>query len=197
GRPGPGPATPPPRPAPRAGVGGGGRGPRHDEAPRRLRRGSRHHGEPAMNKRRRWLLATLAGFAVLGMLGVLALFDLHWRLYGWWRGEPFCDGLPASYYAARLRAAWEVRTDLGGSVRPREYTAVENWLRGHHARGVADALWPDCCDSNDAPQPFGPDTPGAAKLPVLLVLLNDADVRVRWWASEKLARVDGEAAPTA
>jgi HEAT repeats len=58
-------------------------------------------------------------------------------------------------------------------------------------------LWPDSIDSNDASQPFGRDTPDAAKLPVLLVLLNDADLRVRWWASEKLARVNAEAAPRA
>jgi hypothetical protein len=58
-------------------------------------------------------------------------------------------------------------------------------------------LWPDFIDSNDSAQPFGRDTPDAAKLPVLLVLLNDSDMRVRWWASEKLARVNGETASTA
>jgi len=96
--------------------------------------------EPAMNKGRRRLLVALAGVALLGVLALLVLLGAHWRLYGWWRGEPFCDGLPASYYAARIRAAWVIRPDLGGSVRPRSYTAAEEWLRRYHARAVADAL---------------------------------------------------------
>lgn len=158
-----------------------------------------------MNKRRLLWFVALLGVALLGVSTLLSL-GVNWRLYGWWRGEPFCDGLPASYYAARIRAAWVIRTDLGGSVRPRQRTPVEGWLqrtpvegwlRRYRAEAIADVLYPDFVDSNNSRKPFGPDTPDAAKLPVLLVLLGDSDMRVSWWASQKLAQMKGEAASTA
>jgi hypothetical protein len=58
-------------------------------------------------------------------------------------------------------------------------------------------MWPDFIWSNDMPQPFRPDTSDAAKLPVLLVLVQESDRRVRWYASQKLAEMKGEAASTA
>src|SRR5436309_10894633 len=54
-----------------------------------------------MTKRRRRLLLALA---LLALVGVLALPGVHWRLIGWWRGEPFYQGRPASYWAAELRS---------------------------------------------------------------------------------------------
>jgi hypothetical protein len=54
---------------------------------------------------------------------------------------------------------------------------------------------PDHIDNNHSPRPFRADTPDAAKLPVLLALLDDTDMRVRWWASEKLGQVKGDGVP--
>jgi hypothetical protein len=146
-----------------------------------------------MNKRRMRLLIILVGSTIIGVLG-LHLFEIDWKLYGWLRGEPFCKGLPASYYAGRIRAAWVIRTDLRGSVRQRPPTLVEAWLRRHRAVAIADVISPDHIDSNESPKPFQADTPDTDKLPVLVKLLDDSDFRVRWWSSQKLARMKGEAA---
>src|SRR5436309_11657235 len=47
-----------------------------------------------MTRRRKLLFSA----TTLVALGVLALPGVHWRLYGWARGEPFYDGRPTSYW---------------------------------------------------------------------------------------------------
>jgi hypothetical protein len=42
--------------------------------------------------------------AVVGGLFVLALPPVHWRAYGWARGEPFYHGRPASYWSTEIAA---------------------------------------------------------------------------------------------
>jgi hypothetical protein len=145
-----------------------------------------------MTRRKKLVCSAFAGVGLL--IGVVTT-NTHWRLYGVCRSEPFCDGLPASYYAARIRTAWVIRLDLGGSVRPRRQSDVEFWFRRHLGDGITAALWPDHIDNNHSPRPFRADTPDAAKLPVLLALVDDNDMRVRWWVSEKLGQVKGEGVP--
>jgi len=54
-----------------------------------------------VTKRRKRLLA---GLSVLALLGVLALPDVHWRLIGWARGEPFYyHGRPAIFWFRRIQ----------------------------------------------------------------------------------------------
>ena len=79
-----------------------------------------------MTRRRRRLPI---GLVVLALLGVLALPGVHWRLIGWWRGEPFYQGRPASYYAACLRTHF-------GIPGP-----AEAWVRAHAGDSVADVYW--------------------------------------------------------
>src|SRR5437588_13051789 len=86
-----------------------------------------------MTKRRGRLLA---GLAALAMLGVLALPSVHWRLIGWWRGEPFYQRRPASYWAAELRAVDLASIDRGnlpdwavGGVAFRKASGPKAWLR--------------------------------------------------------------------
>src|SRR5437763_15710605 len=55
--------------------------------------------DDTMTQRRRRLLVALS---LLALLGVLALPGVHWRLVGWWRGEPFYDGRPASYWSSAI-----------------------------------------------------------------------------------------------
>jgi HEAT repeat protein len=51
--------------------------------------------------KRRWRL--LLGLVLLLVVsGLLLVPQVRWPLYGWLRGEPFCDGMPASWWALAL-----------------------------------------------------------------------------------------------
>src|SRR5437763_129674 len=123
-----------------------------------------------MTKRRRRLLA---GLAALALVGVLALPSVHWRLIGWWRGEPFWRGRPASWYAGRIRNAYTILPN--GETLPRLGTPPESWVRQHWSDAAADVVW-------GGPPPFpsdGDERPDIDALPVLIALMGDPDTRVR------------------
>jgi hypothetical protein len=120
-----------------------------------------------MTKRRRRLLA---GLAVLALLGVLALPGVHWRLVGWWRGEPVYRGRPASFYADTIRSCFP----YGSLLVARTQTPSEQWVRRFLPDCAADLVW-------GGPPPFE-EPPDASAVPVLLALMADADPAVRYRA---------------
>src|SRR5262245_27047215 len=130
--------------------------------------------------RRRLLIGFLATFVVLG---ALTLPPVHWGLTGWWRGEPFFRGMPASYYAAQISRMW------GGARSP-----IETSARKHVSDGVADVFW-------GAPETwkgmFGMLTDPASldALPVLIALAENADPQVRGLSVSCLSKLNEGAAP--
>jgi hypothetical protein len=121
-----------------------------------------------MTRRRKLLLAALI---TIPLAGALALPVVHWPLIGWWRGEPFWQGMPSSFYSARVRAGHYdslIHKWLDDSP-------AAQWVRAHFGDRTSDFFW------RPVP-PFGLEGPGRAALPVLLALLSDPDRRVRNWA---------------
>src|SRR5437667_138733 len=110
----------------------------------------------AMTKRRRRLLAALA---VLALLGVLALPAVHWRLIGWWRGEPFYQGRPASYWAAELRSSYRAVPIIPafGVVQYRRVDDPWAWLKAPLGCDSIASFAPWCSSTtttNDNPRPI-------------------------------------------
>jgi HEAT repeat protein len=124
-------------------------------------------------KRRRLLLASLAAGLVAVGLG-LAL-GVHWKVYGWWRGEEFWRGRPTSFYSRRIRDA--LPWDGSGAFSYRPLAPAGQRVRSYSPL-VGDAFWgrprPPFCDT-------GP--PDRDARPVLLALAGDPDERVRTWAA--------------
>jgi hypothetical protein len=123
-------------------------------------------------RRRLLLLSVAAGFVAVG-LGLA--FGLHWKAYGWWKGEPFYRGLPASYYARRIRASFPPNA----TQQPLEFrrpSPAERFARQHLPARMADVVWP-------APPFWDADRPDPSVLPVLLQLMKNPDARVRGWAA--------------
>src|SRR2546421_5960387 len=61
-------------------------------------------------------------WAVLALGGVRALPAVHWRLVGWWWGEPLYQGRPASYWAVELRSLRiEMQPNYRGSPSDRPF----------------------------------------------------------------------------
>jgi hypothetical protein len=79
-----------------------------------------------MTRRRKHVMVSLVLFTTVG---VLALPGVHWRLIGWWRGEPFWRGRPASFYARSIRS-WYPH---GSTLLSRTQTPSEERVR---RRGV-------------------------------------------------------------
>jgi hypothetical protein len=127
----------------------------------------------AMTRRRRRLLVALA---VLALGGVLALPGVHWRLVGWWRGEPFYRGRPVSYYAAKIRAAYEQQPEHG-YLKRRDPPQLETWARLHAPRWLVTSVWGDS-DVWDRLVSDGK--------PVFMALLAEPDWRVKAFAMKSL-----------
>jgi HEAT repeat len=138
-----------------------------------------------MSKRRRWLVTV----TVTAGLVVLALPPVHWRLYGWARGEPFYQGRPASYWSAEIAAceAGELKIVCGTTVvcepdrGPTMLLIVRPSLLDRTRQRVAIKL--------DLPRLAGnldnrwQLTDGdSAALPVLAALLADPAPQVRYYA---------------
>ena len=148
------------------------------------------NGVSAMTRQRRRLIVV---FAVLAVLGALALPAVHWRLYGWWQGEPFYRGRPASYWRAQVAAFLVARVPSFGSIEffsnpvtePLEPAA--RWL--NRAVGWPNLAWVDA--SVDFPLRHG----GSESLGVLIVLLRDPDPKVRFYAAETLRDLRAVALP--
>jgi hypothetical protein len=138
-----------------------------------------------MRKRRRRLLV---GLALLGLLGVLALPGVHWRLIGWAKGEPFYRGRPASYWVAELRSfELDFTSFLPGDfywVRPVGLPPEWCWRLGLTAR---------CQMMSATEMPLSSD-PEA--VPLLRALLHNPDPSVRFKAAVALA-AQGNAAASA
>jgi hypothetical protein len=118
---------------------------------------------------RRWLrrLIVLATFAV-----VLALPPAHWRLIGSWRGEPFYNGRPASFYRPLVHVENLPKLVCLGPLVPDEWPVI----RSVFGDQIADWL------QGDRRQLFNRDP---AAVPMLTALLRDPDWDVRlaamWW----------------
>jgi hypothetical protein len=138
-----------------------------------------------VTRRRKRLAALIAGFA---LVVALALPGVRWRLLGWIRGEPFWRGMPASYYAARIRAAQKEYD--GTAIAPRDSGQAEKWVRQKLSTGVADAVW-----GGPAPFLLDHERPDAAAVPVLAILMTQPEPRVRKFAAESAAVLRHQAAP--
>jgi hypothetical protein len=141
-----------------------------------------------MTQRRRRLLVALA---VLALLGVLALPAVHWRLYGWWRGEPFFQGRPTSYWSAVLR---EARFN-GSTDGPFDPTHVSFPI------GPIPELLDRLGIVGRGLESWDPDelvwaTDNALAVPFLVQLLDDPSANVRGWSAWALGRA-GTSARTA
>lgn len=139
-----------------------------------------------MTRRRRLLI----GLAVLALGGVLALPSVHWRLVGWWQGEPFYRGMPASYWADgtsdhRYPPVWLYRRDVRHkSLFSDSLSRVKRFL------GVGNRFEPVGVALED----FDPD-PDA--VPVLIYLLYRSEPDVRTWAADALGWMGRVAKPAA
>src|SRR5262245_31935533 len=64
-------------------------------------------------------LAVLASLVLVPLLVALSLPGVHWRLYGWARGEAFYRNRPTTYWASEVcsyRLVW--MQDIIGSLPP-------------------------------------------------------------------------------
>src|SRR4051794_19902865 len=131
-----------------------------------------------MTRRRRRLLT---GLAVLGLLGVLALPGVHWRLVGWWRGEPFYRGRPASHWADEMRAYQQ--GDFMGEGYRESVVRPSGPLAGLRER-LGYYVPRESVPAGRLPWASG----DPAAVPVLTTLLTDHDRNVRLMAIWALGR---------
>jgi hypothetical protein len=138
-----------------------------------------------MTKRRKLLLA---GTGVAVALVVLTLPAVRWPLVGWWRGEPFYDDRPASYWSAAV-APLSSHFMLDGPAPGIEcYTpdCLFPALRRRLGLVVPTRLLAE------GEVPLGQGDPAA--VPVLRALLHGPDEQVQIYAAWALARVGPAAA---
>jgi hypothetical protein len=131
--------------------------------------------------RRRKLLFVGAAIATLAV--VVSLPRVYWPLVGWWRGEPFYLGMPASYWAGEvslLSAGYEL---VGQEPRVECYRAdcLFPGLRRRFGMVVPSRLLPE------GQVPLGQGDPAA--MPVLLALLHGPDNNAQLHAAWALAKV--------
>jgi len=136
--------------------------------------------------RRRRLLFGLAGLAILV---VLALPGVQWRLTGWWRGEAFYQGRPASFYAHRIAQERRLFAEGERIVHGPDSTVFvgpfEAWVRRHLGRQCGEWFW-----GVHEMYLFGRD---ARAVPVLTVLLDDSDPLARYVAVSTLLQIESDA----
>jgi hypothetical protein len=138
-----------------------------------------------MTMRRKLLLA---GAALAAALVMLTLPAVRWPLVGWWRGEPFYDGRPASYWSAAL-APLSSHYKLYGSAAEIECYAPDCLfpaLRRRLGMVVPTRLLTD----GEVPMGQG----DAAAVPVLRALLRVPDEQAQIYAAWALARIGPPAA---
>ena len=138
-----------------------------------------------MTKRRKLLLA---GTAVAVVLVVLALPAVRWPLVGWWRGEPFYDGRPVTYWSAAV-GPLSSHYKLDGPAPGFECYAPDCLfpaLRRRLGLVVPTRLLAD------EEVPLGQGDPAA--VPVLRALLRGPEEQAQAYAAWALARVGPAAA---
>jgi hypothetical protein len=126
--------------------------------------------------------------ALVGLVGALALPAVHWRLIGWWRGEPFYRGRPTSF--------WRAEVEASGVMLPTDAKSGVD-LEFVRTAGAAERTIDSVCvliglggrDGLEPPVPAGDADP----LPLLLELLRDPNPRTRIFACQAISRL-GEAA---
>jgi hypothetical protein len=133
--------------------------------------------------KRRWLTRVLV-FAILAAFAVW--LEPTRVVWGWLRGEAFCQGRPTSYWRAEL-GRWEKTVGYGmGPTRFEIWTRDAHWLENWFLERTMP-------ESEGPPQPMGANV-GVDALAVLRELVNDESPRVRQvavWRLEMLEAEDG------
>lgn len=134
-------------------------------------------------KMKRRLLLMALGLSALACL--LVLPAVHWHLIGWWRGEPFYRGRPASYWGYMMTNGEDFE-DPSGKLYCRVQIPLLTRLQYRlglrptfHTVAIAD-------------MPGSDRNPTA--VPVLTALLKGEDRRVRVCAAHSLGRIGPAAA---
>src|SRR5690349_20556625 len=138
-----------------------------------------------MTNRRKLLLA---GAAIAAAMIVLTVPAVRWPLVGWWRGEPFYDGRPASYWSATV-APMSSHYKLYGPAAEIECYAPDCLMPALWRRlglVVPTRLL------TEAEVPLGQGDPAA--VPVLRVLLRGSDEQAQSYSVWAVARVGPAAA---
>jgi hypothetical protein len=148
-----------------------------------------------VTKRRRRLLGLLA---LTALVGVLAVPAVHWRLIGWWWGEPFWQGRPASYWRAEVADSELLLAWSGRRMATNGFPAAPPLILLARRSGPLDPVLRWLADQLDRPElaslyhsPFL--NRDASAVPVLTALLRDPEPKVRLYAVHSLAYL-GEAA---
>jgi hypothetical protein len=142
--------------------------------------------------RRRWRLV-LGLLLVTSCVAILAVPAIHWRLIGWARGEAFYLGRPTIYWRGEVVGLEEkvlvpeiVHLRIGGS-KAIVHVCYGDWR-------LRESLWGKCLAGlgvgvgNSLPlPPIAKDEYEAT--PVLMELLQDADVKVRRFAVQGIYEV--------
>jgi hypothetical protein len=138
-----------------------------------------------MSKRRRLVLA---GAAVAAALVVLTLPAVRWPLVGKWRGEPFYEGRPVSYWSAAVEPLSSHYKLFGPAAEIECYApdCLFPALRRRLGLVVPTRLLAD------GEVPLGQGDPAA--VPVLRALLREPDEQAQGYAAWALARVGPAAA---
>jgi hypothetical protein len=138
-----------------------------------------------MTKRRK---LQLVGAGLAAALLVLALPGVRWPLVGWWRGEPFYDGRPASYWSAAVAPLSSHYKLYGPAAEIECYAPVCLFpaLRRRLGLVIPTRLLAD------GEVPLGLGDPAA--VPLLRTLLRMPDEQVQIYAAWALARVGPPAA---
>jgi HEAT repeats len=147
----------------------------------------------ALTKRRRLLL-----FALLAAGGAAVLLSppVYWRVVGTVRGEALLQGRPTSYWRGELASAWCTRSSLVSDSPPVVQVELMHqrwelvawagrWIQ--HFTGWSPRVGTDFV-------PLVPSDDPAA-LPVLVVLLDDPDAKVRAGAAGALGSMGAAARP--
>jgi hypothetical protein len=135
-----------------------------------------------MKKHRKFLLPFL-GLLMTACLQMLPA--VHWRLAGWWRGEPFYGGRPASYWGYMFAHSEII---AGPDGKPYYRVQIPLLTRLQYRLG----LRPTFHTVAVADLPGSDRDPGA--VPVLTALLGDEDYHVRLSAAHSLGRIGPAAA---
>jgi hypothetical protein len=131
-----------------------------------------------MKKRRRYLWALIL---LIACGGLVLMPRVRYPVRGWWRGETFYQGMPASYWSDALAA------DEDRPAEQARRTGLATRLETQVGRWVANRYRWYCALNPLEPMAHVLWDPGAA--PLLRQLLRDDDARVRRQAARLLARL--------
>jgi hypothetical protein len=120
---------------------------------------------------------------LLLVAGSFLLPAVRWRVIGWWRGEAFYQGMPTSYWSRECQRWQELKITGSWPGADRYWIREPNWFEQHvdPILNRAPIIW-----SMD-PLPLLRSDPLA--VPVLVELLQDADINVRRIAANGLKMI--------